>query len=167
MKKLLIFIYIAIILGFSSCQKQSEDIKIDTANEKDAGKTKFTKMGEVFFQDSLKALKKKIDVEIAETEETRHLGLMYRESMKEEEGMLFIFPFEEPQGFYMRNTIIPLDIIFVNSKKKIVKIHKRTEPFSEKTLPSFKPSIYVVEVNAGFTDKFGIKEGDYIDWRRD
>ena len=66
----------------------------------------------------------------------------------------------------MRNTIIPLDIIFVNSKKKIIKIHKKTEPFSERSLPSFKPALYVVEVNAGFTDKFGIKEGDHIDWRR-
>lgn len=158
-----IFIVIAII--FISCQKH-EDLKIDTSNQKDAEKTKFTKMGEVYFQDSAKNAKSKIDVEIAETDETRHLGLMFRESMKEEQGMLFIFPSEELQGFYMRNTIIPLDIIFVNSKKQIVKIHKHTEPFSEKTLPSRLPSMYVVEVNAGYTDKFGIKEGYYIDWRR-
>jgi len=150
---------------FSSCQKH-EDVKIDTANQKDAEKTKFTKMGEVFFHDSLKKIISKIDVEIAETEETRNLGLMFREAMKEEQGMLFIFPDEELQGFYMRNTIIPLDILFINSKKQIVKIHKRTEPLSEKTLPSRLPSKYVVEVNAGYTDKFGIKEGYYIDWRR-
>jgi len=160
-----IILFISALI-FSSCQKNADDIKIDTADQKNAEKIKFTKMGEVYFQDSVKSLKKKIDVEIAETDETRQKGLMFREQMMEEQGMLFIFPVEEPQGFYMRNTIIPLDIIFVNSKKKIIKIHKKTEPFSERSLPSFKPALYVVEVNAGFTDKFGIKEGDHIDWRR-
>lgn len=91
---------------------------------------------------------------------------MYRENMQEDQGMLFIFPVEEYQSFYMKNTIMPLDIMFVNSKKQIVKIHKNTTPYSEKSLPSFNPAVYVVEVNAGFSDKFGIKEGSYIDWRR-
>lgn len=166
MKKFICFLSIFLILLFSSCQKQGEDLKIDTTDQKDASKTKFTKMGEVYFQDSLKNLKKKIDVEIAETDDARHLGLMFRESMKEDEGMLFVFSDEEPQGFYMKNTIISLDIIFINSKKKIVKIHHRTEPFSERDLPSVKPAKYVVEVNAGFTEKFGVREGDFIDWRK-
>ncbi|MEO8514335.1 MAG: DUF192 domain-containing protein [Ignavibacteria bacterium] len=151
---------------FTSCQKQPEDIKIDTTNNKDAGKIQFKKQGEVYFQDSTKKLLKEIDVEVAETEETRHLGLMFRESMKEEQGMIFLFPNEEYQSFYMKNTVIPLDIIFINAKKQIVKIHKNAVPYSETSLPSLKPTKYVVEVNGGFTDKFGIKEGDYIDWRR-
>jgi uncharacterized membrane protein (UPF0127 family) len=91
---------------------------------------------------------------------------MFRESMDENQGMLFIFDREEMQGFYMRNTLIPLDIIFVNSKKQIVKIHKNARPLDETDLPSMKPAIYVVEVNGGFTDKYKIKEGEYIDWRR-
>lgn len=91
---------------------------------------------------------------------------MFREKMEDGQGMLFIFPSEEPEGFYMKNTIIPLDIIFINSKKEIVKIYKNTTPFSEQDLPSLKPAVYVVEVNAGFTDKNNIKEGDFIDWRR-
>ncbi len=148
------------------CQKQPDEIKYDTSNNKDAVKTQFKKQGEVYFQDSLKNLRKKIDVEIAENEETRHLGLMFRENMKEEEGMLFLFPAEEYQSFYMKNTIMPLDIIFVNAKKQIVKIHRNTTPYSEASLPSMKPSIYVVEVNAGFTEKYKIQEGDIIDWRK-
>jgi len=80
--------------------------------------------------------------------------------------MLFIFSTEEPQSFYMKNTVMPLDIIFINSKKHIVKIHKNTKPFSEQSLPSLKPAIYVVEVIAGYTDKHSIKEGQLIDWRR-
>jgi len=62
----------------------------------------------------------------------------------------------------MRNTIIPLDIIFLDSSKQVIRIYKNTVPFSETTLPSGKPSMYVVEVNAGYTDKHGIKDGDKI-----
>jgi len=167
-KNTILIIIASIITSFyfSSCQKDPGEVKVDTVSNKDASKIQFKKQGEVYFQDSLKNLKKKIDVEIAETDETRHLGLMYRENMAEEQGMLFLFPQEEFQSFFMKNTIMPLDIMFINKKKQIVKIHKRTEPYSEKSLPSLKPSMYVVEVNAGFSDKYNIKEGDYIDWRK-
>ncbi len=86
--------------------------------------------------------------------------------MQEDQSMLFIFPSEEYQSFYMKNTIIPLDIIFINSKKQVVKIHRNTTPYSETSLPSLKPAMYVVEINAGVADKYKIKEGDYIEWRR-
>ena len=165
MKNTIIFLSILFITA-SGCQKEPDNIKIDTSSQKDASKTQFKKQGEVYFQDSLKTLIKKIDVEIADNDNARHQGLMYREGMSEDQGMLFIFQSEEQQSFYMKNTVLPLDIIFVNAKKQIVKIHKNTEPFSEKTLPSVKPALYVVEVNAGFTDKFKIKEGGHIDWRR-
>lgn len=162
----IIALLIAAMVLVSSCQKQPDDLKIDTTNNKDASKTQFKKQGEVYFQDSAKKLLKKIDVEIAETEETRHLGLMFRENMQEDQGMLFLFPVEEYQSFYMKNTVMPLDIMFINSKKRIVKIHRNTVPYSETSLPSGNPSMYVVEVNAGFADKNNIKEGNYIDWRR-
>ncbi|HMQ79382.1 MAG TPA: DUF192 domain-containing protein [Ignavibacteria bacterium] len=162
----LVIVFLSAVILFSSCQKQPDEIKVDTVNNKDAAKIQFKKQGEVYFQDSAKKLLKKIDVEIAETEETRHLGLMYRENMQEDQGMLFLFPAEEYQSFYMKNTVMPLDIMFINSKKQIVKIHRNTVPYSEKSLPSMNPSIYVVEVNAGFADKYNIKEGSHIDWRR-
>lgn len=151
---------------YTGCQKEPDNIKFDTTNQKDASKTQFQKQGEVYFQDSSKNLVKKIDVEIADNDNARHLGLMYREGMNEDQGMLFLFQKEEEQSFYMKNTVLPLDIIYINSKKQIVKIYKNTEPFNEKSLPSFKPALYVVEVNAGFSDKFKISEGSYIDWRR-
>src|SRR5205085_2335210 len=119
-KKLSITKIIILALTFTSiyvvpgCQKNVDNVRIDTANQNDANKIKFTKQGEVAFQDKNKSLIKKVDVEIAETDETRHLGLMFREKMEEGQGMLFIFPAEEPEGFYMKNTIIPLDIIFIN-----------------------------------------------------
>lgn len=166
MKSIIVYLIAVFVLTASGCQKEPENIKTDTSNQKDANLTQFKKQGEVYFQDSLKNLIKKIDVEIAETDNSRHTGLMFREGMSEDQGMLFIFPAEEPQSFYMKNTVLPLDIMFINSKKQIVKIHKNTTPLSEKSLPSDKPAVYVVEVNAGFADKFKITEGSLIDWRR-
>ena len=147
------------------CNKSGQELKQNNP-DKTLYDIKFKKQGEVYFQDKSKNMTKAIDVEIAETPETRHTGLMYRNSMEESQGMLFIFDKEEQEGFYMKNTIIPLDIIFINSRKEIVKIYKHTTPFSEDDLPSIKPILYVVEVNAGFTDKYNIKEGDFIDWKR-
>lgn len=127
----------------------------------------FVKEGELeFMKNDGKAQIKKIDVEIAENDEERMQGLMYRKSMDDSRGMLFIFQEEEPQSFWMKNTIIPLDIIYVNSKKEIIKIYRSTVPFSEKSLPSEKPAKYVVEVAGGYTDRYGIKEGDKIDFKK-
>jgi len=124
----------------------------------------FTKEGELTFTDSLGALKAKINLEIADTEYERQLGLMNRKEMKENEGMLFIFPLQQLQSFWMRNTLISLDIMFVNDQKKIVTIHKGTKILSDTSYPSTEPSIYVVETLAGFTDRNNIQVGDKIDW---
>ncbi len=105
-----------------------------------------------------------IDIELADTDAKRIQGLMYRKTMDINQGMFFIFPIELPQSFWMKNTILSLDIMYVNVDKKIVKIHKNAVPFSEESLPSIEPALYVVEVNAGYSDKFGIKEGDTINW---
>lgn len=126
----------------------------------------FTKQGELVFTTTDGDSLAKIDIEFADTNDKRTLGLMFREEMKKYEGMLFIFPFEEPQSFWMANTKIPLDIIYVNSKREIVKIQKNTTPFSRQSYPSFEPAIFVVEVNAGFTEEHNIKEGDKIFWIR-
>jgi len=124
----------------------------------------FTKEGELTFTDSLGTLKAKIDLEIADNEYERQLGLMSRKEMKENEGMLFIFPRQDYQSFWMRNTLISLDIMFVNDQKQIVTIHKNTKILSETSYPSSAPSIYVVETLAGFADRHNIQVGDKIDW---
>ena len=160
------FIFSVLFFTNVVCKRDTDSPPIDTSQKKLTPSIPFTKHGEVYFQDKDKKLIKAVDVEIAETDETRHMGLMFRDKMEETQGMLFIFPDEEKQGFYMKNTLIPLDIIFINAKKEIIKIYKNTTPLSEQDLPSLKPALYVVEVNGGFTDKFNIKEGDFIDWRR-
>jgi hypothetical protein len=124
----------------------------------------FTKEGELSFTDSTGNLIKKVDLEIADSEYDRQLGLMFRRSMTENQAMLFIFPYERIQSFWMRNTNISLDMIFVNKDKKIITIHKNTRILSDQSYPSSEPAMYVVEVIAGFTDKYNIKVGDRIEW---
>lgn len=124
----------------------------------------FKKEGELTFIDSSGTAMKKIDIEIADNEYERQLGLMFREEMSDSQGMLFIFPYQTIQSFWMRNTKISLDIMFINKEKKIVTIHKGTDILSDQSYPSSDPSLYVLEVIAGFTDKFNIKTGDRIDW---
>jgi uncharacterized membrane protein (UPF0127 family) len=119
------------------------------------------KEGEVvFLRDGKKIVK--IDVEIAENDAERNKGLMYRPYIPDSAGMLFIFPEPKELGFWMKNTQIPLDIIYVDAYKKIISIHKHTKPFSEESLPSNGIAQYVVEVNAGFSDRNDIKPGDVI-----
>jgi uncharacterized protein len=123
----------------------------------------FKKEGELAFIDQQTGdTLQHIDIEIADTPRDRAQGLMYRTQMGENQGMLFVFEEEEPQSFWMKNTKISLDIIFADANKKIVTIQKHTIPYSEAPVPSFEDAKYVVEVNAGFTDRYSIKEGDKI-----
>lgn len=121
----------------------------------------FTKEGEVTFWRDGKKLRK-IDVEIAENQAERSKGLMYRPYIPDSVGMLFIFEQSAPQGFWMKNTSIPLDIIYVDENKKIVSIAKNTKPYSEESIPSLGNAQYVVEVNAGFSERNNIITGDAI-----
>ena len=124
----------------------------------------FQKEGELTIADSIGMQKARIDLEIADTDYERQLGLMKRVSMEEKQGMLFIFPDDAMQSFWMRNTLISLDMIFINSNKVIVTIHKNTKVLSDQSYPSTAPARYVLEVSAGFTGKHNIQVGDKIDW---
>jgi uncharacterized protein len=125
---------------------------------------KFKKEGELTFTDSTGNPILKIDIEIADNDYERQLGLMNRESMEEMQGMIFIFPEEKFQSFWMMNTLFSLDMIFIDSKKEIVTIHRNTKPLSEQSYPSSKPALYVLEVNAGFCDRHNVKLGDKVFW---
>ncbi len=126
----------------------------------------FKKQGTLTFIDSTGNVKTKIDIQIADNEFDRELGLMFRKSMLENQGMLFIFPNETIQNFWMRNTFIPLDMIFINSKREIVTIRHADKTLSDQTYSSTAPAQYVLEVNLGFANKYDIKVGDKITWER-
>jgi uncharacterized membrane protein (UPF0127 family) len=106
-----------------------------------------------------------VDVEVAATPKTRQRGLMWRRELAVGKGMLFLFPEEEQLSFWMRNTLIPLDMIFIGKDKGVVGIVERAEP---KTLSSRRvegQSLYVLEVPAGFCEKIGLKAGSKVEFQ--
>lgn len=107
-----------------------------------------------------------IDVEIAETDEARMRGMMGRRSLPRRGGMLFIMDTADTTGFWMRNTPLPLDIIFVGPDSQVVSIAKRTTPYSDEAIQPDGPKKFVVEVRAGFTDRVGINDSTQIAWVR-
>ncbi len=127
----------------------------------------FKKQGELVFKKADGSEIRKIDIEVANDDIKRAQGMMYRTTMTESQGMLFTFDEEAEQGFWMSNTRLSLDIMYANSAGQIVKIYRNAVPYSEETLPSEAPAIYVVETLAGFCQKYGISEGDFIEFTID
>ncbi len=103
-----------------------------------------------------------ISVEIADTPFEQEKGLMNRTSLPDSSGMLFIFSGDVRRSFWMQNTPLPLDMIFVDSGLIIVDINHNATPFDETIFTSSKPCRYVVEVNGGFCEAHGITIGDKI-----
>ena len=101
-------------------------------------------------------------VEVAATPEKREVGLMYRRELPADNGMLFIFPAERVNSFWMKNTSIPLDMIFISRGRKIVGIVHDTVPFSLDGRSVSVPSQYVLEINGGLSRRYGFKAGDVV-----
>ena len=101
-------------------------------------------------------------VEVADTAEERALGLMNRESLPAGVGMLFVFPKTQPVGFWMKNTLIPLDMLFVDQGGTVTRIHHKAVPLDPTPIPSGGPVRYVLEINGGLTQAMGITEGSQI-----
>jgi uncharacterized protein len=126
----------------------------------------FRKDAEIIFMSPDGAVRARIDVEIAESAQDRMQGLMFRERLEADQGMLFVFPAAAPLSFWMKGTPLPLDILFVDSERAIVAIRENTQPYSEEPVRSGVPARYVVEVNAGFADRHGLSPGDRVFWQR-
>lgn len=124
---------------------------------------RFTKEGELTISRDGSELAQ-LDIEFANTPEDIQQGLMYRRSMDEDKGMLFLMPDIDMQSFWMLNTYIPLDIIFVDAEKRIVNIAANTTPHSIDPVKSTGPAKYVLEVNAGYGQRKGLKAGDLLNW---
>jgi uncharacterized membrane protein (UPF0127 family) len=101
-------------------------------------------------------------VEVAETNEERAMGLMYRRSLPENAGMLFIYDRPQPAAMWMKNTLIPLDMVFIAGDGTVHRIEANTEPFSTAVIPSEGDVLAVLELNAGQAGKIGLKRGDKV-----
>ncbi|WP_394970441.1 DUF192 domain-containing protein [uncultured Croceitalea sp.] len=146
------------LIVFNSCKGEKKtEIKTEIID--------FTKEGglSIFKKDSLLV---NLDIEIADTDYERETGLMHRTSMKESQGMLFIQKELKVQNFYMKNTVIPLDLIFIDDNLNIVSFQENTKPFNESSLSSQVPAKYVLEVNAGLAEKWLLEVGDSISFSR-
>lgn len=150
-----------LLLVFSNCKNE----KTTTSNDK--VEVSFTKEGILHLKKAnTDSIIKTLDIEIAEDEYETQTGLMYRTQLGTNQGMLFIFPGEQMRSFYMKNTKIPLDIIYIDESFQIVSFQKNAKPFDETSLPSEAPAKYVLEINAGHSDEWQLEVGDKIDFRR-
>ncbi|MDX1462515.1 MAG: DUF192 domain-containing protein [Marinirhabdus sp.] len=153
---------LAAIVTAEGCKETPKDTQVLTKE------VTFTKEGEGQLKkaktDSILAT---LELEVAEGEYETQTGLMYRKSMKDNRGMLFIFPNEIRRSFYMKNTEFGLDIIYLNSNNEVVSIQKNAKPLDQTSLPSEAPAKYVLEVNAGLTDTWNLEPGDILEWQRD
>jgi uncharacterized membrane protein (UPF0127 family) len=101
-------------------------------------------------------------VEVADTPTKRELGLQYRRDLPVDRGMIFLFPVESEHAFWMKNTPIPLDMIFIGRDRKIVGIVEQALPFSTDSRSVPGASQFVLEINGGLAKRYGIKAGDSV-----
>ena len=160
MKKIHVIFFLSIALVLASCKTETKkEIKTETIS--------FTKEGDLtIYKSETDSILTKFDIEIAETEYETQTGLMYRQSMEQHQAMLFIFPNVEYHSFYMKNTEFPLDIIYIDGDQKIASFQKNAQPYDETGLSSQVPVKFVLETNAGLSDKIGLQVGDSIAFTR-
>jgi uncharacterized membrane protein (UPF0127 family) len=104
----------------------------------------------------------KFSVEVMRDDNQRARGLMYRRSMPKDRGMLFDFKREEPVSMWMKNTYLPLDMVFIDRSGRVVNVAENAEPLSERIIPSGAPVLAVLELNAGVAREIGLKVGDRL-----
>ena len=130
--------------AFSACDAKREEISIVIRNEDGSSTPAIT-------------------AEVSNSREETSLGLMYRKEMAEDRGMLFVFPNDAPRSFWMKNTYLELDMIFVNSERQVVSVVERATPHTETPRKSLAPARYVLEVGGGLASKWGIKPGSKLE----
>ena len=107
-----------------------------------------------------------ISIDVADTDAERKRGLMRQQSLGYDRGMLFVFDSVDRGSMWMKNTPLPLDIVFVAPDSQVVNIARRTTPLSEEKITPEAPRKFVVEVRAGFADRFGLTDSTRVRWTR-
>lgn len=102
------------------------------------------------------------NIELATTDQQRILGLMYRRSLAADAGMLFLYDRPQPVLMWMKNTFVPLDMIFIGPDGRVYRIERHAEPFSTEVISSEGDVQGILEVNAGTADAIGLKAGDEV-----
>lgn len=134
---------IALAMPLAACSADDSKLSIQSAT----GKHQFT-------------------VEVVDTPESRAQGLMYRQDLADDAGMLFDFKEERPVSFWMRNTFIPLDMIFIEADGTVLNVHVNARPHDTTSIPSAGPVQYVLEIPGGRSVELGIAAGDQVSHER-
>jgi len=153
---LVAFTLVATLLGGCTAEETSQN----------RGESSFEREGRLAFVQPSGDTLHAIDIEIADTDAERKRGLMGRRSLGFDRGMLFIFDAVDDGGMWMKNTPLPLDIVFVAPDSQVINIARRTTPFSEETITPDAPRKFVVEVRAGFANRFGLSDSTRVRWTR-
>lgn len=157
-KSLLIIILICTALLLGACKK-------DGSKETPEHKYAFRKDGTLQIHSPEGELKAELDIEIAEKDTELARGLKFRDKMLDNQGMLFIFKQIDYHSFWMQDTYLSLDMLFIDHDFKVIHIAKDTPPFSEEMISPPSPNLYVLELLAGSTDKYNLKEKDTVSWQ--
>ena len=157
-KPLPLFFIVALMFAAGACSQSSE--KANPKPKEDGSRSRTLDYERtVSFLSAEGDTISTIQAAIADDDKERSQGLMNVNELPATKGMLFIFDENKPRSFWMANTPLSLDIIFVNADKTIVRIHHSTQPFSERNLTSEQPARYVIETNAGYCISHDIQEG--------
>lgn len=140
--------------------------KTEPKNPEDVTTPNFRPDGTLNITNSTGSWKATFTIEIAETENELMQGLKYRESMQQDQGMLFIFAVPDIYDFWMQDTYLPLDMLFIAADGTINFIYENAKPFSEERITPANLHKYVLEVNAGIVKKFNIQTGDKVTWKK-
>lgn len=155
-----LLICVALLLGSCGETPSGTPVQTETVSFSKEGTLELLQQG----TDSVLVL---LEIELAETDYETQTGLMYRQAMTDRQGMLFVFETPALHSFYMKNTLIPLDILFINDQLEVVTIRKNAQPLDETGISSGVPVQYVLEVKAGLADRWGVTPGDRIRYRKD
>ena len=151
----------SLLIAVVSCKESAPKQAIETPE------VSFEKEGELtIFQVGTDSVLAKMDIEIAESDYETQTGLMYRSGMEENQAMLFVFDYVGWHSFYMKNTEFALDILFIDEELKVASFKDNAQPLDETGISSEAPVQYVLEVNAGLREKWGVSVGDSIAYTR-
>ena len=164
---LMLLALIGLILpSVGSWFRSAPDSRQPTATETQSMEPQFTEEGVGAFVDQNGDTLASFRLELAETAAETAQGMMYRRSVPEGTGMLFIMAEERPQSFWMRNTYVPLDIIYLKADGAVVSIQANAQPMNDMPLPSEGPAKYVLEIAGGGSAQYGIKTGIKWLWKQ-
>ncbi|MEE2771932.1 MAG: DUF192 domain-containing protein [Bacteroidota bacterium] len=156
-RKSLSVLALTFLIGMNSCENTDKDSHTVTTEP-----ITFSKEGSLYLIRKEGDTLPKLAIEFAETDYEHQTGLMYRKSMEKLQGMLFVYEDSRPRNFYMKNTYIPLDILYFGEDSTLVSIQKDAKPLDETSLPSEGPAQFILEINAGLSEEWELDQGDRI-----